>query len=200
MDRSLVWCSPWGCRVRHDRMTELNQKSYTVKTTPHDQHKSVRNMCLIACTPPSPKSHVHSLSSHYFFAAVSDELSEVLTPGLQSLFFPQIKLNSKLSAHFFKLTIFILVFRPTYSLTPLTLNSSPCGILSTHCSRQTDRSHAPCNNPVNFSQQECPIPLLPFILMLVTYSKTGVNGMMHILQTFPQYPTPRREMLVSLKW
>ena len=36
MDRSLVWCSPWGCRVRHDRMTELNQKSYTVKTTPHD--------------------------------------------------------------------------------------------------------------------------------------------------------------------
>ena len=36
MDRSLVWCSPWGCIVWHDGVPELNQKSYTVKTTPHD--------------------------------------------------------------------------------------------------------------------------------------------------------------------
>ena len=40
--------------------------------------------------------------------------------------------------HYF---IFILVFRLTYNLTPVTLSSLSYGILSTHYSRQTDLPH-----------------------------------------------------------
>ena len=37
-------------------------KSFIVMSVPHDQKKaSAKNMCLITCTPPSPKSHMPTL-------------------------------------------------------------------------------------------------------------------------------------------
>ena len=47
-----------------------------------------KNMCSIACIPPSPKSHIHWPFTLLLWSSFS-ELSEILSPGLQFSFCPK---------------------------------------------------------------------------------------------------------------
>ena len=80
-------------------------KSFLVTSAPQDKQKSSakkNNICLTACTYPSPKSHIcwPSLPSSCLFGAVSQSHVRCCLPNYSPCFAP-IKLNSRLSHYDF---------------------------------------------------------------------------------------------------
>ena len=123
----------------HLLISKKDLKSFLVTSAPQDKQKSSakkknNNMCLTACTYPSPKSHIcwPSPPSSCLFGAVSQSHVRCCLPNYSPYFTP-VKLNSRLS-HYDFFSPQLTAFCPPQRSEGL----KPCAGLP--CSSCTDRT------------------------------------------------------------